>query len=766
MSFLKKLIAISIIFFTVLWSFSDILPSFSVKNETLKPTSFSINNALYHLKNISKKSHHPGTDEHKVVQNYLVNELQKIGLTPELQTETVFNKKWKAGTTVENIIATIKGTSNGKSLLLLSHYDSNPHSSLGASDAGSGIVTILEGIRAFLAENRSPKNDIIILFSDAEELGLLGAQAFVNSHPLAKNVGLVLNFEARGSGGSSYMLMETNGKNSKLLTEFIKAKPNFPAANSLMYSVYKMLPNDTDLTVFREAGNINGFNFAFIGDHFDYHTAQDSYERMDRESLAHQADYLTSTLNYFANANLNNLNSNEDLIFVNFPFVKLLSYPFSWVLPMLITAIIIFLILIFFGIKNNKITVNGLLKSFAPFTLSLMLCGGISFVLWKLLLIIHPQYQDILHGFTYNGYQYLVAFSFLSLWLVFKIYNVFKNEKTTDLLIAPITFWIIINFLIYKYLQGAGFFILPVFIALFMLAVLLFTNLKKANHPVLFALISIPIVYMFAPLIKMFPVGLGLKNVFISAILIVLVFGLLLPVFHQQKKKMYWQTFFGFCTILVFTIATFNSGFSIDKKKPNSLVYVQNENEKTAYFATYNNTLDAYTKQVFSEGYNKGGIPTANTKSKYNTHFKYHKKTQNKGVNFSEVYISIDTIIGNEKLIEFTLKPQRKVSKFELFNNTPISIKELCVNGAFVNNGNLFKAKKQTLISYTMANTNTELKVSLKVAKNDKPNITFIEISNDLLTHPKFKIQPRSETMMPMPFVTNDAIICTKTLEF
>ena len=62
------------------------------------------------------------------------------------------------------------------------------------------FVTILEGVRAYLALNKTPKNDIIILFSDAEELGLLGAQAFVEHHPWAKNIGLVLNFEARGSG--------------------------------------------------------------------------------------------------------------------------------------------------------------------------------------------------------------------------------------------------------------------------------------------------------------------------------------------------------------------------------------------------------------------------------------------------------------------------------------------------------------------------------------------------------------------------------------
>src|SRR5690554_4295121 len=108
--------------------------------------------------------------------------------------------------------------------MLLAHYDSKSHASLGASDAGSGVVTILEGLRAYLHENKTPKNDLIILFSDAEELGLNGASLFVNKHPWAQDVGLVLNFEARGSGGPSYMLMETNGGNQKLISGFKRSE--------------------------------------------------------------------------------------------------------------------------------------------------------------------------------------------------------------------------------------------------------------------------------------------------------------------------------------------------------------------------------------------------------------------------------------------------------------------------------------------------------------------------------------------------------------
>ncbi|MEN8966414.1 MAG: M20/M25/M40 family metallo-hydrolase [Polaribacter sp.] len=687
-----------------------------------------------------------------------------MGLEVEIQTQTAINKKWLAATTAENIIAKIKGTTTGKALMLLTHYDSNPHSSLGASDAGSGVVTILEGIRAFLAKNQTPKNDIIILITDAEELGLLGAQAFVDTHTLTKDVGLILNFEARGSGGPSYVLMETNGKNSKLLSEFIAAKPNFPAANSLMYSIYKKLPNDTDLTVFREDANINGFNFAFIGDHFDYHTAQDSYESLDRETLLHQADYFTTTLKHFSNCNLENLNSDEDFVYVNFPFIKLLSYPFSWVTPMLITCVIVFLLLLFFGISLNKIAVKNTLRGFIPFLVALILCGGISFSLWKLLLVIHPQYNDILHGFTYNGYTYITAFVFLNLWILFTIYKrTSKVEKPINLLIAPIFFWLIINFIISIYLKGAGFFIIPVISALLILAISIFMDLEEKTKRILCTILSIPTIYIFAPLVKMFPVGLGLKILFVSALFIVLVFGLMILSFHQ-KKSFWTQKWSAILAIIFFGIATYNSGFSIENKKPNSIVYIENSDDKTAYFGTYNSTLDSYTEQVFNGNFTKGSIQNAETKSKYNTRFTYHKKTAFKNIVSSEIITEIDTIIGKKRFIELTIIPNRKLNKLEFITKNKLTLKQFKVNDVLVNNGKNYTLKSGTFLVYHLANSDKELTLSFTMNTDEKLEIILNEISCDLLSNKNFNIKPRTEAMMPMPFVTNDAIIISKKL--
>ena len=87
------------------------------------------------------------------------------------------------------------------------------------------------------------------------------------------------------------------------------------------------------------------------------------------------------------------------------------------------------------------------------------------------------------------------------------------------------------------------------------------------------------------------------------------------------------------------------------------------------------------------------------------------------------------------------------------------------INGVLYDSGNAFSTEKGTLLVYQMANTDKALTLSFTIDKNVKPDIILNEISNDLLTNPKFSIKPRSEVMMPMPFVINDAIICTRKLQ-
>jgi acetylornithine deacetylase/succinyl-diaminopimelate desuccinylase-like protein len=208
----NQLLSFLLIIAILLGIFYFMMPQTIEKSEN-SLDKFSTKRALEKVKTISQNPHYVGSKNHEVVAHYLVNELKELGLSPEIQEGYTFSE---GGTLVKakNIVGKIKGSQPGKALLLLSHYDSAPHSkSKGASDDASGIATILESVRAFNHQNIKPKNDIIILFSDAEEIGLNGAALFVTQHNWAKDVGLVLNFEARGSSGPSYMLLETNRGN-------------------------------------------------------------------------------------------------------------------------------------------------------------------------------------------------------------------------------------------------------------------------------------------------------------------------------------------------------------------------------------------------------------------------------------------------------------------------------------------------------------------------------------------------------------------------
>ncbi|MDX1462582.1 MAG: M20/M25/M40 family metallo-hydrolase, partial [Marinirhabdus sp.] len=291
MKFLSGLLSFILVVFIIWYSFHSLMPA-SGADVDAPTTEFSAERALIPLQEIAKAPHYHGSEEHKRVRDYLVRQLQVLGLETEIQEGFVLDESSGGLDRPKNIIGVWKGSGSGKSLVLLSHYDSAKVPSLGASDAGSGIVTILESLRAYKAAGKQPKNDIVVLFTDAEEIGLDGARLFVNEHPLAKNAGLVLNFEARGSGGPSNMILETNGGNANLVKAFLDANTEFPVASSLMYSVYKLLPNDTDSTVFREDGDIDSYFFAFIDDHFDYHTANDTIENLDINTLQHQGSHL------------------------------------------------------------------------------------------------------------------------------------------------------------------------------------------------------------------------------------------------------------------------------------------------------------------------------------------------------------------------------------------------------------------------------------------------------------------------------------------
>lgn len=751
---------------SVYYSFYSLMPREGTP-ATTDASIFSTERALVPLQTISQQPHYYGSDAHGEVRAFLVQQLQDLGLDVSVQEDYLLGAYSRSLNAPKNIIGVLKGTGTGKSLLLLSHYDSAKVPSLGASDAGSGVVTILEAMRAYKASGKQPVNDIIVLFSDAEELGLDGASLFVKQHPLAKNVGLVLNFEARGSGGPSNMIVETNGGNKNLIKGFIEANPEFPVASSLSYSIYKMLPNDTDSTVFREDGDIDSFFFAFIDDHFDYHTAQDTVERLDIETLQHQGSYLVAMLDYFSDADLASLKSDEDYVYVNAPFVKMISYPFAWVLPMLILAFVLFIGLLAWGFKKNLLKGRAVAKGFVALLLSLLICGLIGYYGWILLEKVYPQYQDIQQGFTYNGHLYIVFFTLLSLGITWWLYFRCKvKENVASFFIAPLTIWLLLNAGVAFYLEGAAFWIIPVYFGLLSLWVLL--RQTKPNL-LLLALLAIPAIFLVVPIIRAFPVGLGLKMLVASSLFTVLVFSLLLPVFgfYRWKKMLAGGSIF--IAVILFFIAHSQSDYTEDRKKPNSLLYYQKAKTGESYWLTYDKTIDDWTKGYLSENVMPASEYITNAAgSKYNTGYTYAVPAPNKAIPSLLLIKKQDTVYDGLQHMAFTLKPQRRIHQMLLYTSKETEFTTLSFNGkqAVLDTakGNFSKRRSDYLLTFHLTKGDS-LNVRYTAPVGSSKKFKVLDYSFDLLSHPQFTINKRPKHMMPMPFVNTDAVVVESDID-
>jgi hypothetical protein len=267
---------------------ADIQPP-APRSASAPPGVFSAGRAFAHVAQVGKDRHVAGSPAADQVREYIVATLTGYGLRPEIQDATgvIAGKINDAGVAahVRNVIARVPGTASTGRVILMAHYDS-VQVSYGANDDGAGVATLLETARA-IAAGPAPRNDVVFLFTDAEETGMAGAEAFVNLHPLARDPAVVLNVEARGSSGPVVMFQTSRG-NGDLIDVFAGAP--HPVGSSVAVEVYRLLPNDTDFTPFLAHDRFAGLNSAYIDGSYAYHTAADRPESMNRASLQHHGD--------------------------------------------------------------------------------------------------------------------------------------------------------------------------------------------------------------------------------------------------------------------------------------------------------------------------------------------------------------------------------------------------------------------------------------------------------------------------------------------
>ena len=340
------------------------------KPQPSEAQDFSSARVIDDIEYISKENHsvaHP--QERARVREYIVERLEGLGA----DTVRLFEYDSLVGPVGKPFIYTfdavdvlaefppINPSEDDTYLMFIAHYDSRyaqimPKDtvwSYGAADDGYGIGVTLESVSQLLKQRENWHQGIKVLFTDAEEVGMMGMKAiWENDREVFDNVGFVINLEARGPYGPA-LLFEAcpgNDKVMKLYDDVAKYKYTY----SLTTVVYSFMPNFTDFTIIKD--EIPGLNFSTITDINHYHTDLDNFSNVNGKSIQHYGvQVLPVAMEYLTNAEYSDkdyFKSDKDA--VNFTIPVLGLFNFSKGQYLLFNAVVCLVFLLLFALEGVR----------------------------------------------------------------------------------------------------------------------------------------------------------------------------------------------------------------------------------------------------------------------------------------------------------------------------------------------------------------------------------------------------------------------------
>ncbi len=420
---------------------------------------------------------------------------------------------------LNNIIVKVDAPRTEETVVFVSHTDSVKYGP-GAFDDIVAVAAMLEGLRQM--QGVTPVRDLVFLFTDGEEQGLLGAAKYVEDHPeMRERTRLVANLEARGNSGG-LLMFETSGNNLAAVRSFAQGADH-PIGFSLAAAVYRIMKNDTDLSMFMTAG-YPGLNFAVIDGVEVYHTAEDNYDSFSRASANHTLRTVSSLVQHYATQPSLNTQADQDAVFFPLTPGRLVVIPQLWSSLLGILAFVLFLTFLIWTLARKQLSGRAML-----------LAAGISRVVTTQ--NNNAQSMDDYLRMLRTGMDWVYALIMLAVYcaLAFVLYwrgpRGDRDNLSTALgvLLLPAMLALITVFL---FPSASYLFWLPVLLAL--LALVLKPALHTGIPQAVFAFLSL---LLYVPVACLVFIALGPTNANLSLALCMIPLSMILGICLMDRKQ-------------------------------------------------------------------------------------------------------------------------------------------------------------------------------------------------------------------------------------
>lgn len=511
------------------------------------------------------------------VRERLLSEIRSLGFNPIVRDDFHCSEGREAMrcARVRNIMFWINQT-GPNAVMVASHYDSVP-AGPGAGDDGAGVAASLE--IAALLKDKDLARPVLVLITDGEEVGLVGAASFVAKDPFAKLVSAVVSMEARGVSGPVAMFQTStpNGRDVSALKSDIKAA----SSNSLASDVYQRMPNGTDVTEYL-ALDIDVGNFAIGGSPEFYHTPRDNLAMLDKRSFFHMGASAFNTVQAYLEQSGDE--SEQQWIYTDFLGIVILALPQLFSIPLIVLAGLSTLAVFF--IKGSGSPVRSLLL---PFVAIIM---GLSLALMATLAIDAVRAEThfaAAHPWALRGAQNSAALlgALLAIWLFG------KTVSRRRLLMSSWTCLALLGGVLSLFFPGAAILIVPALLVMLVACCFMFVNNDTVAD--VFAIVAAMVfLVIVVPITALGEMMLFLE--YAAPFTIFVIFCLLLFVPHvlpldELQNNVSWKLpIAGLGIVLIFTLlATMVPAYSIDAPRGLSVIQFTDADSGESQFGSFTN---------------------------------------------------------------------------------------------------------------------------------------------------------------------------------
>jgi hypothetical protein len=505
---------------------------------TAPADQFSAGRAMADVRVLAKEPHPTGSAASLAVVAHLETRLAALGFTtrrvvtplPERPAALLAKRGGDPASPAISLVAVRAGAdSAAPAVALLAHHDS-VWASPGAADDIAGVSAALEIARAI--PQAMQKRDLVLVLTDAEELGLVGARAIfapgAAADPIAAHTGVLINLEARGGGGRA-MMFQTGPANGDLVRLLASASPD-AAASSIAVTIYESLPNDTDFTPVLKRG-IAGLNFAFIGEAWAYHSPMATPDRLEQGALQDLGTHVLGITRALLTADALP-GPAPSAVFATAPGLGLITYPpaLGWAL-IAVTAALLTLAAWW---RRADWTLGASVLAFGQGLLTVLIAGGLMFGLNLLSGSSGAEYYDRLAALPrleiIAGLAALAALLFAASAAAGTLW---------DRWLSWVKFCFVLALASQIWLPGAGpIFAWPALLAAVGLAIGARPGAQGlATHLLPAALLAIPGLTLTAELAHFTFLGVGAPMPFATALLLVPVLALIAPITPAGPRR-------------------------------------------------------------------------------------------------------------------------------------------------------------------------------------------------------------------------------------